>query len=120
MFREHCAGDQRLENLRQGQIGNLHQLITNGGVSCDLHTIASQLFNESPHFRAIRTDLFCELRPADNQRGVVGEHADDMPQPVVVRQVNVGRSWYFSVASCARSRDALIIRLRKNETQMES
>src|SRR3954471_9632096 len=119
--REQRALNQRIENFWQRQIGNVDELISDSGVSCDLDPETAKLLNQSPDVGTRGSDLFGQFGATDDQRGIVGEHADDMAESLVVGQIRVGRSSRFAIAaSCERSRDELIIRLRKNETQMES
>jgi hypothetical protein len=117
--REYGRVDQRFEDLGQRQVGNFDELITNGGMAGDLHAEAAELLYESPNVRARRSDFFRKFGSADDESRVVGEHADDLSETFVIGRIR-SCGGVSNTAICARSRDAVIIHLRKNETQMES
>src|SRR5450631_1103313 len=54
----------------------------------DIHAQRAQLLNQSPNFRPARSDLFRNLRAADNNGSVAHEQADDAAQANVCRLVH--------------------------------
>src|SRR5262249_20741612 len=73
----------RSQKIRQQQVRNSPQLVAGSRMAGNIDIQAAQLLNESPNFRASRTDFLRDLRTADDDGRVVHQQPDNSPQPDV-------------------------------------
>src|SRR6267142_2840203 len=70
LSREHCPRQQRRKNIRQEQVWCSFELITNGRMARDRHSVLAQRPDQPPYFRSTGAQLGCDLGAADHHRGV--------------------------------------------------
>jgi len=68
---EERPAHQRPNDIRQQQIGDGLQLVARRRMPGDANTQLAQVLDGTPNFRARRTQLLRNARPADDQRRVV-------------------------------------------------